>query len=104
VPPDGRCWLRCGLLVISRPYLYDRRFTLRTDHNSLRWLHNFKEPEGQVARWLELLSEFDYTVIHCPGAQHQNTNSLSCKPCSQCGMISEVIKDQSCLVVALSSI
>ena len=28
-----------------RPYLYGRRFTLRTDHNSLRWLHNFKEPD-----------------------------------------------------------
>ena len=65
-----------------RPYLYGRRFTLRTDHNSLRWLHNFKEPEGQVARWLELLSEFDYTVIHRPGAQHQNADSLSRKPCS----------------------
>ena len=88
-----------------RPYLYGRRFTLRTDHNSLRWLHNFKEPEGQVARWLELLSEFDYTVIHHrPGAQHQNADSLSRKPCSQCGMVSEVIEDHSCLVVASSSI
>ena len=87
-----------------RPYLYGRRFTLRTDHNSLRWLHNFKEPEGQVARWLELLSEFDYTVIHRPGAQHQNADSLSRKPCSQCGMVSEVIEDHSCLVVASSSV
>ena len=87
-----------------RPYLYGRRFTLRTDHNSLRWLHNFKEPEGQVARWLELLSEFDYRVIHRPGAQHLNADSLSRKPCSQCGMFSETNQDQDqiCQVAANS--
>ena len=54
------------------PYLYGRPFILRTDHSSLRWLHNFKESEGQVARWRELLSEFQYRVIYRPGAQHIN--------------------------------
>ncbi|KAL5494246.1 hypothetical protein EMCRGX_G015537 [Ephydatia muelleri] len=49
---------------IFRPYLYGKRFTLRTDHNCLKWLHNVKEPEGQVARWLEALAEFDYEVVH----------------------------------------
>ena len=33
-----------------RPYLYGRIFRARTDHNLLRWLQNFREPEGQVAR------------------------------------------------------
>jgi hypothetical protein len=33
-----------------RPYLLGRRFTVRTDHNSLVWLQNFKDAEGQVAR------------------------------------------------------
>ena len=31
-------------------YLYGRRFTVRTDHASLRWLLNFRQPEGQIAR------------------------------------------------------
>ncbi|KRY18985.1 Retrovirus-related Pol polyprotein from transposon [Trichinella patagoniensis] len=30
-----------------RPYLYGQRFLVRTDHSCLRWLRNFKEPEGQ---------------------------------------------------------
>ena len=33
-----------------RPYLYGKKFTVRTDHNALKWLCSFHEPEGQVAR------------------------------------------------------
>ena len=60
-----------------RPYLYGRPFKARTDHNSLRWLQNFKEPEGQVARWLEILAEFQIEVEHRPGVKHGNADSLS---------------------------
>ncbi|GFW41170.1 retrovirus-related Pol polyprotein from transposon 412 [Trichonephila clavipes] len=34
------------------PYLNGRRFLLRTDHASLTWLLNFKNTEGQIARWI----------------------------------------------------
>eukprot|EP00731_Ephydatia_muelleri_P004715 Em0002g891a len=67
-----------------RPYLYDRRFTVRTDHASLRWLQSFHEPEGQVARWLECLSEYDFEVVHRPGTKHTNADALSRMPCPQC--------------------
>lgn len=33
-----------------RPYLLGKPFILRTDHSSLTWLYNFKNPEGQLAR------------------------------------------------------
>ena len=35
-------------------YLLGRHFRIRSDHGSLRWLSRFKEPDGQVQRWLEL--------------------------------------------------
>ena len=31
-------------------YLYGKPFRVRTDHGSLTWLLNFKNPEGQLAR------------------------------------------------------
>ena len=71
-----------------RPYLVCRRFTLRTDHGSLTWLRNFKEPEGQLARWLERLQELDFEVVHRRGTAHGNADSLSRLPCRQCGRTS----------------
>ena len=68
-----------------RPYLLGRAFTLRTDHGSLTWLQSFKNPEGQLARWLEKLQEFNFTIVHRRGRSHQNADALSRIPCSQCG-------------------
>ena len=82
----GRCLLWCGGSCHFRPYLYGRKFLLRAEHNFLRWLHNFKEPEGQVARWLETMTELQYEVIHRPGRQHSNADSLSRGQCRQCGL------------------
>ncbi len=76
-----------------RPYLYGREFTARTDHNSLKWLHNFREPEGQVARWLEILAEYNFRVIHRPGPQHVNADTLSRLPCRQCGQMESTGQD-----------
>ena len=70
-----------------RPYLFGKKFTLRTDHGSLKWLRNFKEPEGQLARWLEKLEEYDFDVVHRQGLKHGNADALSRLPCSQCGQI-----------------
>ena len=56
-----------------------------TNHGSLTWLSQFKEPEGQLARWLERLQEFNFEIRHRPGKKHQNTDALSRIPCSQCG-------------------
>ena len=53
------CTTRKELLaVISftrqyRQYLLGNTFLLRSDHNSLSWLLNFKNIEGQLARWIE---------------------------------------------------
>ena len=60
-------------------YLYSKRFLARNDHSwiVLQWLKNFKNPMGQVARWLEKLTYFDFEVEHCCGQLHGNANGLS---------------------------
>ncbi|KAG7517886.1 hypothetical protein JOB18_018680 [Solea senegalensis] len=63
-------------------YLCGAPFVVRTDHAALQWLMSFREPEGQVARWLEDLQTFDFTVAHRAGAQHSNSDTLSRRPCA----------------------
>ncbi len=86
-PERNYCVTRRELLAVVlavhhfRPYLLGTRFTLRTDHASLTWMLNFRQPEGQVARWLEILQEYDFEVQHRPGRQHANADALSRRPC-----------------------
>ena len=68
-----------------RPYLLGRHFVVRTDHGSLTWLRNFKNPENQLARWLERMQEYDFDIVHRPGRKHGNADALSRVPCKQCG-------------------
>ena len=63
-----------------RHFLLGRHFRLRTDHGSLRWLFHIREPEGQLARWLEYLAEFDFEIEHRAGSKHQNADALSRLP------------------------
>ena len=62
-----------------RHYLLGRKFLLRTDHSSLRWLFNFKDPQGQLARWLEVLAQYHFDIQHREGKKHQNADALSRK-------------------------
>ena len=59
------------------PYLYGRHFLVQTDHASLQWLLNFKALEGQLARWMQKLGEYDFEVKHRKGTEHGNANALS---------------------------
>ncbi|PAA58275.1 hypothetical protein BOX15_Mlig005277g1 [Macrostomum lignano] len=60
-----------------RSYLLPRAFTVRVDHQALTYLLAFKEPEGQLARWLQLLDEFNFKVVFRRGRQHGNADALS---------------------------
>ena len=72
--PEGRyCVTRKELLAVVffvkhfKHYLHGKQFIVRTDHGSLRWLINFKNSEGQLARWLQVFSSYDMTIVHRPG-------------------------------------
>ncbi|GBM72693.1 hypothetical protein AVEN_213186-1 [Araneus ventricosus] len=58
-------------------YLYGQQFLLRTDHAPLRWLLNFKEPEGQIVRWIQRLQEYDFEIQHHKGTSLGNAAALS---------------------------
>ncbi|GBO05542.1 Transposon Ty3-G Gag-Pol polyprotein [Araneus ventricosus] len=74
-PGRNYCVRRKELLAIAKSiehfhrYLYGRKFLIRTDNASLRRLLNFREPEGQIARWIQRLQEYDFEIQHLKGMQ-----------------------------------
>ena len=87
----------CALVTALKQYkhyLYGRRIEVRTDNAAVSWMRNIKEPEGQMARWLERLGNFDLHISHRPGKRHTNADSLSRKPCTQCGRPDESSTDE----------
>ena len=45
-----------------RQYLLGRKFIVRTDHQALKWLFSLKEPKDRIARWLEIMSAYQFVV------------------------------------------
>ena len=88
-PERNYCTTRKELLAIVKAvdhfhhYFYGRKFLLRTDHASLTWLLNFRNPEGQIVRWIQRLQEYDFEIRHGKGTAHENADALSRKLCNE---------------------
>lgn len=60
-----------------RPYLEGIRFTVVTDHYSLVWLQNLRDPTGRLARWAVRLQQYDFEIVHRKGKDHVVPDTLS---------------------------
>ena len=43
----------------------------------MRWLFSLREPKNRIARWIEVLSAYDFVVEYRPGAKHGNADAMS---------------------------
>lgn len=60
-----------------RQYLVARKFLVRSDHQALVWLFSLKEPSGKIARWIEILAPYDFTIEYRPGKKMGYCDALS---------------------------
>lgn len=60
-----------------RPYIEGAKFRVITDHSSLVWLNNLKNPTGRLARWAVRLQQYDYEIIHRKGQDNVVPDTLS---------------------------
>jgi len=83
------CVIRKELLAVIdstkffHHYLYGRKFVIRIDHISLKWLTTFRNLEGQLAPWLEQIQQYHFEIVHRKGNLHSNTDGLSRRPCAE---------------------
>jgi transposase InsO family protein len=74
-----------------RHYLIGNRFTIRTDHNALKWLMSVKDHNAQLMRWALMLLEYEFEIIHVKGKTNVVADALSRAPIN---LISTVIEEQ----------
>jgi len=60
-----------------RCYLYGKKFLVRTDHATLRFLRNFAHNNSRLMRWALRVSEFQFEIEHVPGSKIKHVDALS---------------------------
>ncbi len=63
-----------------RQYLHRTHFILRTDHKPLEWLATVSDANGRRGRWIDLLQDFSFKILHRLGMKHTNVDALSRNP------------------------
>nr|GEV65739.1 putative reverse transcriptase domain-containing protein [Tanacetum cinerariifolium] len=72
-------------LRLWRHYLYGTKCVVYTDHKSLQYMLDQKEPNMRQRRWIELLSDYDYKILHpnlpeqIHNAQFESNEKEECK-------------------------
>jgi len=49
-----------------------------TNHKDLEYIHSMKLLNRRQARWAEILTEFNFKIIYCPGERNGKADALSC--------------------------
>ncbi len=60
-----------------RQYLHKNHFTLRTNHKPFEWLATMSDVHGRRGRWIDMLHDFSFKILHRPGLKHANVDVLS---------------------------
>ncbi len=79
-PMEGECYALIWGVMHLRQYLHMNHFILRTDHKPLEWLATVSDAHGRRGRWIGLLQDFSFKIIHRPGLKHANVDALSRNP------------------------
>jgi len=64
-------------LVTYHPYLATSHFHVVTDHLSLQFIQRLKLGNSRLIRWSLLLSQYHFTIRHCPGRKLSHVDALS---------------------------
>ena len=74
---DRECLAVITAVKKFRVYVLGAPLVMRTDHTAVRQLLNKVDATGWYARWVCIMSEFDFTLRYRPGPQHGNADGLS---------------------------
>ncbi len=79
-PMEGECYALIWGIMHFRQYLHRNHFTLRTNHKPLEWLATVLDAHGRRGRWIDMLQDFSFKILHQLGLKHTNVDALNRNP------------------------
>jgi len=79
-PMEGECYALIWGVMYFKQYLHRNHFILRIDHKPFEWLATVSDVNGRRGRWVDMLQDFSFKIIHRPGLRHTNVDALSRNP------------------------
>ena len=64
-------------LKLWRHYLYEARFEIFTDHQSLKYVFTQRDLNLRQHRWLEFVKDYDFELSYHPGKANVVADALS---------------------------
>jgi hypothetical protein len=70
-PMEGECYALIWGIMHFRQYLHRNHFILKIDHKPLEWLATMSGAHGRRGRWIDMLQDLNFKILHRPGFKLQ---------------------------------
>ncbi len=77
---EGQCYALIWGIVHFKQYLHRTHFILRTYPKPLEWLAIVSDANGRKGRWINMLQDFNFKILHRPRLKHANVDALRRNP------------------------
>jgi len=77
---EGECYALIWGIMHFWQYLYQASLLVMIDHKPLEWLVTIFDSFGKRGRWISMLQDFNFKIVHRARTRHVNADALSCNP------------------------
>ncbi len=79
-PMEGECYALIWGIMHFKQFLHQTFFLLPIDHEPLEWLMIVCDVNEKRGRWISMLQDFHFKIVHHPGNKHFNVDALNKNP------------------------